>query len=286
MSGMIDFRRVKASFFVSVLRKKPSFAVWFVAIGCLLGRSAFAENVPKIVTSEFDTDIKIIGLSLSDTPLGGVIKRWFLRSFVNKKTGRTSTQLYIALLNAKNSYIYNIASDDTANPLHVTEMGHDAYSESFGVELDENILIKRADTGYRIRVSSMSGEDIVFLISPEQIKPQIGALTDILKALNSNLQWACPHIGVKLVPVGYLVAAQSKLQEGRGMVVGNVEPGSVAERAGLLDGDLVLSWDGVATNSFVTLNNALKQSSKKKNIALIVERQGQKFDTQLAFEAR
>jgi len=244
---------------------------------------ALAEDLPRIETSEFDTAIKIYGRSLYDNPIEGPFKRWFLRSFVDKKTGHVTTQLYIALGNTKNAYTYNAASDENANALKIVDMVYSADNETLGVQLDERVLIKYMWTGYRIRISAQSGEQIIFVISPEQIRAQLGAITDTVSVLNVNIYQGAPHIGMKVVPVGYFASRQANIQEGHGMLVTNVEKGSVAEQAGISNGSIILSLAGVPVNSYNTLNDALKHIGKQQNIVVTVEQDRQRHDVQLNF---
>ncbi|HYP57444.1 MAG TPA: PDZ domain-containing protein [Beijerinckia sp.] len=271
---MIKSLGMKAPAGVFSFNKIQALLIGLIVLGAP-DHPARAENLPKIISSEFDKDIAVLGLHLFDNPLGGSFKEWFLRSIIDKKTGHVTTELYISLQNATNHLTFSSASDDTAKDLVVDQIDHLSDSEELGVLLDQNVLIKHADTGYRIRITSDSGDAIIFVISPEQIKAQIGAITDVLNVLNADVYQGGPHIGIVAVPVGYTQSRRSNLQEGRGMFVAKVEQGSLAEQAGLHNGDLILSVDGVPVNSYGTLNNAMKHIGKKQNVTLIAERNRQ-----------
>ncbi|WOJ89576.1 PDZ domain-containing protein [Methylocapsa polymorpha] len=278
---MLDYPRVKASL-VDLRHGK----IGWLLVAVFVNWSAFpasAEDLPRVETSEFDTAIKIYGRSQYDNPIEGPFKRWLLRSFIDKKTGHVTTQLYIALGNTKNAYTYNVASDENANALKIVDMMYSADDETLGVQLDERVLIKYMWTGYRIRISAQSGEQIIFVISPEQIRAQLGAITDTVSVLNVSIYQGAPHIGMKVVPVGYFASRQSNIQEGRGMLVANVEKGSVAEQAGIVAGDIVMSLAGGPVNSYNALNDALKRIGKQQNILVVVERDRQRHDIQLNF---
>jgi regulator of sigma E protease len=58
--------------------------------------------------------------------------------------------------------------------------------------------------------------------------------------------------------------------------IGEVTPGSVADRVGIKAGDVVLSLDGQATASWTQVSEGIKQSQGKV-VAVIVERQGEQF---------
>jgi hypothetical protein len=97
----MNFTRILILFMVGVLTTK-----------------ATAENVPKIEDSEFDQSVKVIGLHLFDNPFGGIIKEWFLRSFINKKTKAVSHQLYVQLnYRGEEWHFYTTAADDSATSL-------------------------------------------------------------------------------------------------------------------------------------------------------------------------
>jgi serine protease DegQ len=56
----------------------------------------------------------------------------------------------------------------------------------------------------------------------------------------------------------------------RGLAVTGIEPGSPAERAGVRQGDLIVSVDGQAVNSVADLRSALAKD--KSNVRLRVRR--------------
>jgi hypothetical protein len=88
---------------------------------------------------------------------------------------------------------YQVASDDTATDLPVTEIdrqvgdcsntlfGCDFY-ETVGVELPEAALRTHADTGYRIQVRAKSGNSQVLVVTKEQINSSSSRLTNWCRA--------------------------------------------------------------------------------------------------------
>ena len=67
--------------------------------------------------------------------------------------------------------------------------------------------------------------------------------------------------------------------------IGEVEQGSPAERAGLADGDRILSIDGVATDSWTDILNALQDARSGEAVAVVYERDGAQHDTTAALDA-
>ena len=71
---------------------------------------------------------------------------------------------------------------------------------------------------------------------------------------------------------------------GRGLAVKTVAPGSNAERAGLLPGDLLIAIDGEALADTFDLIYALKQKQPGSHGLLQIERQGQTLNLDILFQ--
>ena len=87
-----------------------------------------------------------------------------------------------------------------------------------------------------------------------------------------------PKTGVRLG------AAVETAPAGHGIAVRNVAPGSNAERAGLLQGDLLVALDGEALTDHFDLIYALMQKQPGSRGTLQINRQGKKFTVDLLFQ--
>ncbi|MBI1868826.1 MAG: PDZ domain-containing protein [Methylocystis sp.] len=271
------------------------FRLAFVLFACLFSTYANSENVPKIEDSEFDSEVKVIGLHLFDNPFwGGIRKEWLIRSFINKKTKTVSHQLYIDLDYTGNWHFYDSASDNSATPLHVTQIdssvgscsGGCSLSETIGVDMDDKVLRAHASDGYRVRLNSKSGNTIILTVSANQIIPQLDAIDSHVAAMSFRPALGVPHLGMKSIPISAHLARATGLPQGRGMIVATVEPETPAAVAGIRPMDLIISINGVATNSFEQLNKALATLKGQHTAALIVERNGETFDAKLEFQSK
>ncbi|GAB4196925.1 MAG: trypsin-like peptidase domain-containing protein [Thalassobaculales bacterium] len=96
------------------------------------------------------------------------------------------------------------------------------------------------------------------------------------------------RIGVAVQAVTPEIAAAIGLAEARGALVARVEPGSPAARAGLRQGDVVLSVDGQPVDGSAALSSRIKLLPPGSQAKLGVYRQGERFELAvgLDFSAR
>jgi len=80
-------------------------------------------------------------------------------------------------------------------------------------------------------------------------------------------------LGIQVHPVTPDIAQQLGLPEGsRGLAVTGVDPGSVAERAGVREGDVIVNVNGQAVNDASELRSALSRSGKDEATRLRIRR--------------
>jgi S1-C subfamily serine protease len=82
------------------------------------------------------------------------------------------------------------------------------------------------------------------------------------------------YLGVFLADVSEARGNELKLAETRGAVVGKVREGSPAEKAGLREKDVILSFNGQPVESKAALNRLLNETPPGRSIALGVSRNG------------
>lgn len=135
---------------------------------------------------QFTASATIAGTKQFENPFGGVFKEWFIRSFVDKKTGVVSHQLYVNTHYFGEWHFYESGADDTAAILpflqidrHVGNCGGMCdFDETFALTLQDSVLRARAASGFAVKVSAKDGTSFILQVSPGQIKPQLAAVDD------------------------------------------------------------------------------------------------------------
>ncbi len=146
-----------------------------------------------IEDDEFSPQATVVGVSLTENTVGGVLRKWFLRSFVDKRSHAVTHQLYVNLSYNGDRMIFNRAADDTATPLPVVRIDRSTFycdrkvdvctrTETIGVELSDAELRARAASGFRIKISAHSGDALILPITPEMISLQLAAVDNLRQA--------------------------------------------------------------------------------------------------------
>jgi Do/DeqQ family serine protease len=92
------------------------------------------------------------------------------------------------------------------------------------------------------------------------------------------------RIGVAIQDLTPDLAEALGSRSGQGAVIGNVEPGSPAARAGLAKGDVVTAVDGIAVKSAAQLRNAIGLTPLDQKVELTYERKGSSAVTWVRIE--
>jgi Do/DeqQ family serine protease len=82
------------------------------------------------------------------------------------------------------------------------------------------------------------------------------------------------QLGVMVQPLTSDLAESMNLKQTGGAIVGSVEPGSAAEKAGLKRGDVILSFNGSPVRDTNTLRNRVAESKPGSNAAVVISRDG------------
>jgi hypothetical protein len=164
------------------------------AVFSLLSVSAYAIPIEQqrvtVQDDQYSPSAKIIGKKLMDDHTFSLAV-WYLRSFVDKKTGLVSHQLYVDTDYYGAWHFYQSANDDTEAALPFTQIDRQVisctgwqchYDETFGLDLDDSVLRAKAATGFNVKVSAKDGAAIILQIVPEQIQPQLTAIENYLAA--------------------------------------------------------------------------------------------------------
>ena len=143
--------------------------------------------MPAVQTDKFSPQITVVGLSDFENPFGGIAKKWFIRSFIDKTTGDVSNQLYVWITYAGGGWnFFDAASDDTASPhaVDVVDRSVDncgeilcSYTEDIVIDLPSSLLASRPN-GFEMKVSARSGASIILNVSREMVLKQLKVIAE------------------------------------------------------------------------------------------------------------
>jgi len=134
-------------------------------------------DIQRVEDDKFSPDVAIYGGIEYVNPFGDIARHWFIRSWVNKKTGIARHQLYVEIRSPGGFSGFNVARDDHADDLEVRHLGLlSGSAETLGIALPAGILSERSVGGYPIKLSARNGNNFVLMISPAQIRSQLAAL--------------------------------------------------------------------------------------------------------------
>jgi len=101
---------------------------------------------------------------------------------------------------------------------------------------------------------------------------KLGEYPDEKEPVASNEPSDSQDLGLQVGPVTPDIARQLDMKNASGLVVMQVDPGSVAEDAGVQEGDLVKSVNQVKVSDTSDFRSALKKSGKEKPVLLQLQR--------------
>jgi len=241
----------------------------------------------------FSKRVTINGGKVTEFPsglLGTLYRTFFIRSWVDKATGSVSHQLYVDITYDGEWKFFEWAADDTATSLNVVKIDSHvdscrnqcSFEEIVGIDLDDATLRSRVATGFPIKLSAKSGEAIIIKVAPEQIKLQLEAVD---KYSSNKVQTNAPALsinhpplgeklrfGVSFVDVPPNLATMMNRPELKGAIIVKLDVDSVAEKAGVKVGDIVIEYDGKIITSTVDLQSAVATTSAGKTVSVKVLR--------------
>ncbi len=201
---------------------------------------------------EFAKDATISGgRAVVDNP-DGLEEAFYLRTFVNKRTKAFQHQLYVEVYWSGGAIGFDSASDDTSRTLELHRIDRNNpfcprencnRYEQFAVDLDDRFLHERASQGFRIKViSRRKGDWIILAVDPLMISAQLAATENFRQT------------GAVLSPDAIAAIAAKRASQGFGLsttdfplvgvLVMKVAPGSLADDAGFVGADIIVSFDG------------------------------------------
>lgn len=237
------------------------------------------ENTPPIInTDEFSKTIEIRGPARRVDFGVSFYAFYNLFTVIDKQTHRYRHQIGVDVVyDTDNQIGYRFAADDTAQSLPLTTLARTrsrickdcTREEVFDVDVPDASLRSHAQSGYRVKVSSVLNDYLIVEITPPMIAAQYAALEQLIgpEAATPQAQpssadgqpqkveppvssppglAAVPSIGLQMLPQSTGAMTHGSLH---GAVILAVIPGSPAEIAGVRGGDLIVKLNGKPVES-------------------------------------
>lgn len=107
---------------------------------------------------------------------------------------------------------------------------------------------------------------------------------DVLDQLLKNGEVRRGHLGIVVQPVTEDMAANLSLNNVRGLIVSQIQPGSAAERAGMKRGDVILALNGNAVSDPNSFRNDVAGTPPGNTVTLRVLREGNEQELRATLE--
>jgi len=118
-----------------------------------------------------------------------------------------------------------------------------------------------------------AAEGIGFAIAANTIKPIV---EDLRKAGGGPIRTSGAFLGIGTVTLTPDIAARLRLNVDRGVIVQTVDPGSAADRAGILATDVVVGLNGTAVASPAEVSRVIRSKKPGEKIKIDIVREGKK----------
>jgi hypothetical protein len=212
----------------------------------------------------------------------------YLRGVIDRKTGQKSFQVSGFVIYGGSLRSYETANYATANgprSVKVTELhksvencatGDCTYTERIAFPVDEELLRQLAagdapgkPSLWHFTLIARSGSDYAGELSTAEIAGLLAKVDEttntvpVVKAnaTNAALQHA---LGIEGIPV----AATAEQPNRAGILIAGVNSGSVAQKAGIIIGDIVYEFDGHPITTLAELQSAVAASAANSKIPL------------------
>jgi hypothetical protein len=167
--------------------------VCIATLAIALGGCANENSVPVPLTDKFAPQIVVKGPSRYDDPVLGIAKEWYLKSFVDKKTGYVTHQLYVSIAYVGAWKLFDTASNDQGRALPVRQVDPSVGNscdvelcDALGVELSSAFLRARAGTGFEIKLSDDAGDSFILKISSDMVSKQLEVSAEQARVISSK----------------------------------------------------------------------------------------------------
>lgn len=245
----------------------------------------------QVEDDKFSASATITGAKKAINPFGGTFRMWNIRAWIDKKTGEVTEQLYLETSYLGHWRFWQTAADDQADPLEVVAIdrsvddctGMCSYSETVGVTLPNDYVRRHAATGFQVKVSAKSGDSLILDVGADQIQPVLNAIDAYKSAsIAAGTLEGSPSGSVTPTPPASVVAPAGVGPQHfgvkfmtwmfGGVLIVNVDPGSVAEHAGLLSGDIVKQFDGKPIANQAALSDAVHSETAGRAVPIYIVR--------------
>jgi PDZ domain len=241
-----------------------------------------------VSTDEFSKTIDINGPLMVSNPFFGLKSFYKLVTHVDKQTHRYEHVIETQFAYNGNFIYFQLAADDTAQALQFIPIRRErntAYGdrmELFNVVVPDASLRAHAATGYRVKISARTGEEIILTINAAMIATQFQTLDTVLAPASRATSAAVPatspapgSTSSSAAPTKpFLGIAPMDLWFGAGVMVSRVDPGTPAEAAGFEVGDLVRSYDGHPIKKADDVRDFIAQTVPGSKVSIEVDRHG------------
>ena len=221
-------------------------------------------------------------------PMRMVWRDEFLTGVIDKKTGQKSFQVDAWIIYSGSWRSYDTASYQSTNGLKAvpaTKMGKEAancavgdctYTERIAFAVDEELL-RRLAAGYAPGKPTMwdykfiakTGPDFAGGLSSAEIAgllAKVDEFTNSLPALKANAAGASLKLDLGIS--GMPVAAPADHPNRAGILITGVDGGSVAQRAGIIVGDILYEFDGHPVKALAELQAAVAACAANSAVAI------------------
>jgi PDZ domain len=253
------------------MRTRQWLGVLAMAAALSFSTAVSASGAPQVAIKDdkFSAQVLFTGPQGFINPFGGTSRNWFIRSWLNKSDHTATHQLYVATSYLGHWRFWDIAADDHAgsHPVVIIDRtvedcsGMCSYDETVGVDLDDAFLRANSASGFQIKLTAKSGDELILTVSPDQIQPLLAAIDGYGKPPSrppgAPADAAAPF-GVKAQDRPGVLRMLSSCPGTKGAFLLKVIPGGVADRGGLQETDTITSLGDVPISGKADLEAALK----------------------------
>ncbi len=222
-----------------------------------LSATAGAKPPVQIIDDKYRPTVFLAGPQITKIPFGGTTRFSSLGTTIDRRTGFTFTRLVVTLNYLGGWRWYEAATDDSATAYEVTKLNSSvdglcgvagcSLTENVAIELPEPLLRLKVKTGFKLKLFAKSGDSILIDVTGEQIEMQLASLEKYradngLASLPSGSDKA--KFGASFVPLPPALATVLRHPGLQALLIIAVVPASVADKAGLHVGDVIVEFAG------------------------------------------
>jgi len=288
-SGRMKFRiAALASFIVLGLDSHTAFAKDPALLSLTMEHfrdTATVKDDPIGATTEISTEK---GFAEHKGPMRMVWNDEYLRSVIDKKTGQRSFQVYAWIIysgrwRSYETVNYQTTAGSTSSPatrigreMENCAVGDCLYTERIAFPVDEELLRRLAATNepgkptiWAYKLMARTGPDYAGGLSSAEIAgllAKVDEYTNALPAVKANA--ASASLKRDLGIAGMPVAATMEQPNRAGILVFGVNSGSIAQKSGIIIGDILYEFDGHPIKALAELESAVAACAQNSTVAI------------------